>query len=269
MSDLAKRLDEARESVLDTKAKILIFDIERMKGQAQIEFWDLGDYKNRRIHADDVVEWPRTICVAWNWYGDKRIEFASEWGDTAQGMLDRIWQAFDEADIVVGHNVVGFDIKKLNTEWRDAGMNPPSPYKVVDTLKEARKQFGDESKTLDALCQRLGLTGKTDRYDVETARAALDGDRKAQIELQSYNEGDILATLGLYDRIRGWMPNHPHMGELDSTKDRCNQCGGSDLEINGTYLAVQIRYIQYRCLTCGANLRGSMHSKSSTVRGAR
>ena len=269
MSEIAARVEEARKKVIESQAKILVFDIERMKGQANIEFWDLGDYKNRRIGADSVIEWPRTICVAWNWYGDNKIEFASEWGDGKQGMLERVWEAVDEADIVVGHNIVGFDLKKLNTEWRDAGFMAPRPYKTVDTLREARKQFGDESKTLDALCERLGVGGKTDKYDVEVARAALDGDRTAQLTLQAYNEGDIFATLNLYDRLRGWMPNHPHMGELDGETLKCNQCSGTDLERNGTYLAVQIRYIQYRCKTCGANLRGTIHSRSAAIHGVK
>lgn len=269
MSELKKRLAAARESVIESQAKILVFDIERMKGVANIEFWDLGDYKNRRIHADDVVEWPRTICVAWNWYGQDRIDFASEWGDGREEMLKKVWNAVDEAEIVVGHNIAGFDLKKLNTEWRDLGMQAPSPYKVVDTLKEARKQFGDESKTLDALCTRMGITGKTDRYDVEVARAALAGERVPQLQIQSYNEGDILATIGLYDHLRGWMPSHPHMGALDGETMKCNQCASTDISRNGTYLAVQIKYIQYRCNACGANLRGSTHSRSAAIRGVK
>lgn len=269
MSELASRLKKSHKNVVKSQAKILVFDIERIKGQAAIEFWDLGDYKNRRLHPDDVTQWPRTICVAWNWYGEDKIEFASEWGDTHDGMLKKIWEAVDQADIVVGHNIVGFDLKKLNSEWRDAGMVPPSPYKAVDTLKEARKQFGDESKTLDAITKRLGIPSKTDRYDVEVARAALDGDRMSQLQIQAYNEGDITATLGLYDRLRGWMPNHPHLGPLDEEEIRCNQCHSTDLERNGTYLAVQIRYIQYRCRSCGANLRGATHSRSAVVRGVK
>lgn len=269
MSELAIRLEESRKAVVETQAKILTFDIERIKGQANIEFWDLGDYKNRRIHADNVIQWPRSICVAWNWYGNRRIEFASEWGDGREAMLLEIWKQIDTAEIVVGHNIVGFDLKKLNTEWRDMGLTPPSPYKVVDTLKEARKQFGDESKTLDALCKRLGLTGKTDRYDVDLAKAALEGDRASQIQIQAYNEGDITATLDLYDRLRGWIPNHPHLGALDEGEAHCNQCGSTSIERNGTYLAVQIRYIQYRCQTCGANLRGSTHSKAANIRGVK
>jgi hypothetical protein len=269
MSDLAKRLEVAHENVVETQAKILTFDIERTKGQANIEFWDLGDYKNRRIHADSVVEWPRSICVAWNWYGKDKIKFASEWDDGREGFLTKIWEQVDKAEIVVGHNIVGFDLKKLNSEWRDLGLNPPSPYRVVDTLKEARKQFGDESKTLDALCKRIGLTSKSDRYDAEVAKRALAGERADQIKLQSYNEGDIVATLELYDRLRGWMPGHPHIGPLDGETNKCNQCGGTNLARNGTYLAIQIRYIQYRCTDCGANLRGATHSRSAMIRGVK
>lgn len=274
MSSLAKTLEErletTRRSVADSGAKILIFDIERLKGTAEIEFWSLSDYKNRRIHADSVITWPRTICVAWNWFGENKIHFASEWDDGPEGMFQRVWEAFDEADILVGHNIAGFDIKHLNSAWRDLGLPPPSPYKVVDTLKEARKYFGDESKTLDALCKRLDLTAKTDKYDADTARAAVAGDKKAQKRIQGYNCGDITASLALYQRLRGWMPTHPHLGPFDDDRvPRCNQCNSQDITRNGTYLAVQIRYIQYRCQDCGANLRGASHSRSSDTRGVK
>jgi hypothetical protein len=36
-------------------ANVLVLDIERMKGTAHVEFWDMGDFKNRRLHADTVV----------------------------------------------------------------------------------------------------------------------------------------------------------------------------------------------------------------------
>jgi hypothetical protein len=140
--------------------KILIYDIERMKGSAPVEFWSLSDFKNRRIHADDVTAWPRTICIAWRFLGDTETQFASEWDDGQRGMHKRIWEAFDTADITVGHNSKAFDEKHLNTGWRDLGMKPPSPTKPIDTLSAARSRFGDESKTLDALCQRIGLQAR-------------------------------------------------------------------------------------------------------------
>lgn len=249
---------------------ILTLDIERFKGRAEIEFWSLGDFKNRRIPADLVIEWPRTICVAWRWYGLKKVEFVAEWQDGGrEAMLLAAWEAFDKADIIVGHNVAAFDGKHLASEWRDLGLPPPSPWKVVDTLKEARKHFGDESKTLGAMCARLGIPTKTDKYDVEVARRALAGSVKDQRRLAAYNRGDIIASEALYDRLRGWMPNHPHVKSGNALDvPTCNQCQSRDLERNGIKLAQQITYLLYRCQDCGANIQGTRHSRAAVTRGA-
>ncbi len=253
-----------------TGTKIAILDIERMKGVFRSEFWDLNDFKGRRIHPHDVLEWPRTICVAWKWYDDKGVQFAAEWEPGGRDdMLHKAWDVYNRADIVVGHNLAGFDTKKLNQDWIELGLPMPSPGKTVDTLKVARSVLGAESKTLDALCKRLGVTAKTDKYDVEVARLACAGDKAAQRKLKAYNVGDIHASQGLYDALRGWIPNHPHIGELDEHTERCNQCGSDDLAREGTYLAVQIRYVGYRCRKCGANLRGVSHSRAANIRGVR
>lgn len=265
---LADRVAGAR--VQAVKPAILTLDIERMKGVAEVEFWDLSDYKNRRIHADAVVEWPRTICAAWQWYGERRVEFAAEWDDGRESMLRRTWDAYDRAQIVVGHNLAAFDTKKLKTDWRDLGLPAPRPYKTVDTLTVARREFGDESKTLDALCRRMGIVSKTDRYDVEVARAACAGNKAAQRKIKAYNVGDIHATTALYDALRGWIPSHPH--NADGTPDDrpvCNQCWGGNLERSGINLAQQISYVLWRCLDCGANVQGTRHARAAITRGAR
>lgn len=250
---------------------VLILDIERMKGVAQVEFWDMGDFKNRRLHADTVVHWPRTICAAWQWYGDgNKVEFASEWGDGAEAMHARIWDAYDRASLVVGHNLASFDTKKLKTTWRDMGLNPPRPWKTFDTLSVARREFGDESKTLDALCKRMGIVSKTDRYDVDVARAACAGEKAAQRKIKGYNIGDIHASRALYDVLRPWSASHPH-NVVGTATDRptCNSCWSDDLSPNGVKLAQQIVYRLFRCNSCGANIQGTMHSRAAVTRGAR
>lgn len=259
-----KRAEQASEL---RGQKIAILDIERVRGEAAIKFWSLGDYKNRRIHADDVTAWPRTICLAWKWYGEKKIEFAAEWEESGD-MLDRAWGVYDEADIVVGHNLGNFDTKHLKSGWRDAGFPPPSPFKVVDTLDIARREFGDESKTLDALCHRLGLEGKVGRYNSEQAEAAIAGNKTAQRELRKYNKADVVATEQFYDALRGWMPGHPHT--IAGTAPRCPQCGSTDLIDAGTTQAILLTYPLYRCAGCGGNVKGTRSmGRVATTRGAR
>jgi hypothetical protein len=264
---LAARVESAQTIAKRSELNILVYDIERMKGTASVEFWSLSDFKNRRIHADDVTLWPRTICVAWRFLGDKTTEFASEWADGHEGMHRRIWDAFDKADITVGHNSKAFDEKHLNTGWRDLGMTPPSPSTPIDTLTSARSRFGDESKTLDALCQRIGLTGKTDRYDVEVARAALAGSVPAQRKLKAYNIGDIDATEALYVTLLPWIKSHPHVAP-DAGTDRqlCPRCASADVRRNGTWTVAVNTYAKYCCNDCGGHWKTTFETRGPSVR---
>lgn len=250
-----------------SELKILVYDIERMKGTAEVEFWSLSDFKNRRINADDVSAWPATICVAYRFLGEKRTQFASVWDDGHEGMHRRVWDAFNEADITVGHNSKAFDEKHLNTGWRDLGMTPPSPSKAIDTLTSARARFGDESKTLDALCHRIGLTGKTDRYNVEVARAALAGDKAAQRQLKAYNVGDIDATEALYVTLLPWIKSHPHVAPNAGTdKALCPRCASDDVYRNGTWTVAVNTYLAYTCRECGGHWKTTFEVRGPSVR---
>lgn len=268
---------------LNTPGKtVLTLDIERLPGRARVphrgliiegDFWDLSSWKHilgYRIHPDYVTEWPRTICGSARWYGTKRPDFASEWEHGREGMLRNLWEAYDRADIVYGHNVDRFDTKNLNAEWLTLGLHAPTPFKIVDTLKEARKTFGFESNTLASLTQRLGIATKTDKYDVVMARAAVAGDRAAQRRITSYCNGDTAASETFVDRLRGWIPSHPH-NLMGTSNDRptCNQCWGDNLVRNGVKLAQQITYTLWRCGDCGANVQGTRHSRAAITRGAR
>lgn len=264
------------------KRTVMTLDIERLPGRARHQhrglaiegdFWDLGSWKHiigYRIPPESVVEWPRTICVAWRFYGDKRTEFASEWDGGREDMLRRTWDAYDQADVVYGHNVDRFDTKNLNAEWLTMGLNPPSPFKIVDTLKEARKTFGFESNTLASLTQRLGIDTKTDKYQVQMARDAVAGVKAKQKQIKAYNLGDIAASEAFVDRLRGWIPSHPH-NLMGTANDRptCNQCWGDSLVRNGIKLANQIAYTLWRCSDCGANVQGTRHNRAAITRGAR
>ena len=275
------QLAKTEPARLQNAHNVITLDIERLPGRAihkhrgltiEGDLWDLNSWKHvlgYRIPPESVAEWPRTICVAWQVYGTKRVEFASEWDDGRDGMLHRVWDAYDKAHLLYGHNVHRFDTRNLNAEWLTLGMWKPSPFKILDTLKEARKTFGFESNTLASLTQRLGISTKTDKYSVEMAREACAGNKTQQRKIKAYNVGDIHASREFVDRLRGWIPTHPHslMGTSDD-RPTCNQCWGDNLVPNGTKLAAQIVYRLFRCNDCGANVQGTRHSRAAITRGA-
>ena len=257
---------KARENV-----KVLTLDIERIPGRATVEhrgltvegaFWDLGGWKHvigRRIPADAVTEWPRSICAAAKWYGEAGVMFAAEWEFGYEEFLRQTWEWYHQADIVVGHNVERFDSRHLRGGWLEMGWTPPSPWKTVDTLKVARAELAFESNTLDALCKRLGVKAKTDKYDADIAHAALEGNEKAQRKLRAYNIGDIRATEAVYDRLRPYIKNHPHLGQFTGDSWSCANCGWTDLSNHrdGDATTYVQRYRRYSCPKCGAWMRGN------------
>lgn len=250
----------------------LILDIERIPGYARVQhrgltvegsFWDLNSFKHtigRRIHPDDVIEWPRSICAAARFYGEKEIMFAAEWEKGGhEEFMRKTWEWYDQAHYVIGHNLQSFDSRHLKAGWAEYGWASPSPWKTVDTLKVARAEFAFESNTLAALCDRLGVPSKTDKYDANVAHAAVAGDVKAQKRLQKYNEGDIKATQAAYDRLRPWIKNHPHLGQFTGEAWSCPNCGFADLSHhpNGTAYTMVQAYRAYACPKCGAHIRGN------------
>lgn len=265
-----------------TDRRIMILDIERLPGVALCkyrgldvagEFWDLSGWKHaigRRIAPEDVLRWPRTICAAARWYGTKTPMFTAEWQPAGhRGMVETMSVWLREADIIVGHNIDGFDIKHIRTEMLLQGLTQPRPFKTIDTLKIARSQFNFESNKLDALAQRLGVPGKVDAYNAEVARAAVAGDPDAQERIKRYNIGDLEATEYVYDAMRGWMPNHPAV--FVSTQDHaCHACGSPLVAVEHRHRAVLLDYPGFECRNCGLHHRGAWHSaRVSTVRPSR
>lgn len=275
---MTNRLKHVQPRIAPTvNARVVTLDIERIPGQHSTwhrgqtitgPFWDLNEIKpwtGKRIHADDVKEWPRTICAAWKWYDSSGVEFAAEWEVGGyDGFMRRVWDVFNDADLIIGHNADRFDARHLMGGWAEMGLPAPSPYKVIDTLKIARGTFAYESNTLDALNKRLGIDAKTDKYDARIARAAVNGDKEAQETLSAYNRGDIIASEALFDRLRPFARGIPHLGMWSDDELACLSCGSTMTATGKTVHANVQRYEHLHCPNCGAHARGTTTLKNPT-----
>lgn len=263
MSDLIKQLRQAQSPRVKAAARILTIDIERLPGTAY-----LWEPKTRYVPPRNFIEWPRLLCFAARWYGQKRVIFEAEWKKGGrERMVQRAWELYDEADIIITYNGRRFDNKHLKTDWLQANYPPPRPWKDVDLYQVVSRHFGYESKSLDSVTRRLGRPGKESFYDIAQSFAAANGDKAAQKRLREYNIGDIELTEWLADRLRPWIHNHPHVGAA-STEPSCNRCGAKELEKQPTqYRAVLIDYVMYRCTNCGGMVRGAWHARGHVVQG--
>jgi hypothetical protein len=262
----------------------LMVDIERLPGRARVkhrgltiegDFWDLSGWKHTlgyRIHADDVLEWPSTICFASTWYGPTptgytKREFHAAWDEGADSMHAAAFKLYDEADIVITYNGIGFDDKHLTSGWTERRMGRPSTWKAIDLLRVARASQGWESKTLDAVCKRLGIPAKSGKYKVETARAAMAGNVKAQRELKRYNVNDADIMGPVYEALLPHVKGHPHVAPtLGLTSQICPKCAASGQARVGTYTPGVYNYPEFHCPVCGSPWRSTYESRGPSVR---
>lgn len=234
-------------------ARILCFDIERVPMRTKsLAVWDLKGLQYRRLTPGDIERWGRTICLAYRWLDETRTHFIAEWQEGGRlGFLTAARDLLDEADLVVGHNSTAFDVPHLKGEFILEGLTPPSPFKQFDTLLTMRKNGNLEANHLDTLDKRFGFSGKTDKYRIEVAEAAVAGDVAMQRKIERYNKGDIAATIRVYNRLRPWGTANLGLFAADPTRPSCPACESRRLQRRGYQVKDALRYPRYQCQACG------------------
>jgi DNA polymerase elongation subunit (family B) len=248
-----KAKDLVRE-VKRSQVKILILDIETTPLEAyvfQTQVW------KARINDDSVIS--RWFMLTWSakWLGSNKTMSMRVTGQEAleenDGRIVKgIWKLLDEADIVIAHNGDNFDIPNLNTRFLVNGLYPTKPYRTIDTLKVAQRQFGFTHNSLNALGRVFNLGEK-----IETSfslwKKAKNGNEDALQEMEIYNRGDVELLEKVYLKMRPWIKRHPNVGVyMESTEKVCSVCGSEKLVPNGVYTTNSGVFTAYKCNDCGS-----------------
>tara|TARA_X000001382_G_C3168207_1_gene178611 strand:- start:198 stop:1133 length:936 start_codon:yes stop_codon:yes gene_type:complete len=236
--------------------KILLFDIET----ALMEVYVWGLYKqfisHNNIIKDKDGEEKSWFVLSWaaKWLYDENVQSDIVTPKEARKrkdkrILESIWKLLDEAEIVIGHNLDRFDIRKLNARFIDNDLDPPSPYKTIDTLKIARREFAFVSYKQDYLTKHFKLEQKLETsFDLWVK--CMQGNQEALNTMEEYNCHDVMGLEEVYLKLRPYIKNHPNLGVLMDA-NVCPNCGCDDLEELDTYYFTTANKFQvYRCIGC-------------------
>ena len=229
--------------------RILTIDIE--VSPAIVMSWGVHE---QRISTDAVLEPSRMLCFAAKWLGDDEVLFFDERAGT-NAMVDQAWLLLDEADVVVGYNHVSFDVKHLNREFVQAGLQPPSSWIDVDLLRVARKRFRFMSNKLGFVTDQLGLESKADSGGISTWQRVMENDQDAWARMEFYNRQDVEVTEQLFLFLFNWIDGLPHHGLFTGDMSSCPRCGESRLTPDGVDRSKVTAYIRFYCNGCGAYSR--------------
>jgi hypothetical protein len=126
----------------------------------------------------------------------------------------------------------------------------------IDLLEVVKGNFRFISNKLQHVSTQLGLAGKVEHTGFELWKDCMAGDAKAWALMKKYNSGDVTLTEELYDRLRPWIRNHPHMGLYSGEEEVCSRCGSDDLERRGFTFTAVSKFQRFRCKGCGSWSRG-------------
>lgn len=232
-------------------SKILLYDIET---SPNVSFtWGMWEQ-----NVIEIVKHWELLSIAYKWLGDSKIECISRQNEKSDKALMTKWlKIVDEAEIVVAHNGIKFDNKKVNTRLIKHGLTPPSPSKTVDTKQVASRHFNFNGNSLDALGDFLGV-GRKHKHNLgfELWKGVMNNDPAYWKIMIEYNKKDVLLLEKVYLKLRPWMNQHPNVSERG--RKECPKCKGVNLQKRGIVKTVANTFQQYQCKDCGGWSRGRL-----------
>lgn len=236
--------------------RVLLYDIETSYNLGST--W--GKWQQNIMH---FVEQKHIFCFAWKWYGEDEVhvlgqtDFPREYKRNMRDdkrVVKKLWELFDEADVVIAHNGNSFDQKETNARFLFHGMPKPSPYKQIDTKLVARRNFRLNSNSLNDIAGFLGIGKKLPHFGFEMwQRIYEDRDPEMWATMRDYNVQDVHLLAEVYDifLLNGWIDNHPNLATITGKLEACPKCGHEGRMMKrGIVHTTTVSYQQYQCGHC-------------------
>lgn len=247
--------DPEQKRIMQHSKNIVLFDIETLPIKSYV--WDVW---NQNINPVQIIDdW---VVLSWSAKNLMREEVRSQILTPKEArrrddsrIIQDLWQEMNNAAVLIGHNVLDFDIPRANTRFLYHGLTPPSPYRVIDTLKIIKHNFSMTFNKLGYVAQYLQLENKKmSNSGFELWKRCADGDEDALDEMETYNKQDTLSLEDLYLAVRPWDKYHPNLGlYFEDATTRCKCCGCESLtNLDNPYQTAVGLYQALRCTNCGA-----------------
>lgn len=254
-----KKRNKKIQKVIDSQLpKILTFDIET----SPMEFYGWGLYKQQPSIANIKKDWS-VLSWAAKWLFQPEPMHMKVSPEEAHNREDRsvlqgIWDLLDEADIIIAHNGKKFDTRKLNARFWKYDMLPPSPYQIIDTMRECMKIMSPASYKLKYLAKYKDLDQKKEDTDYDWWIQCVDGTHESALHhldlMDKYCVQDVFTLEDLYMDLRPWIKSHPNVaGYVETDRPICPTCGNLKLHYVGDYMT---QAGQYKSFRCKKNVRG-------------
>jgi uncharacterized protein YprB with RNaseH-like and TPR domain len=230
--------------------RILFYDIETAPITSY--HWGLFD---QNIGLNQVIEDWFILSFAGRFQGEDDFNYMDQRSASPvqndEHLLRWIHKLMSTADVLIGHNSIKFDFKKLNARFIKYNLPPLNHFIQIDTLKIARKHFAFTSNKLSYLAEYLKCDIKKSEHSKFSGMAmwteCLKGNQEAFIEMEDYNKIDVKVLEEVYNKLAPWEPSVNFQAFYFGTI--CS-CGHTKFFKDGFRYTRQGKFQVFRCHNC-------------------
>jgi len=231
-----------------SEPKIAFFDVENAPSLG----WFYDPYKENNIVATEQPWF--MLSFAWKRPKEKKIVcralpdypgYSKDKTNDRKLILD-LWELFDSHDVLIGHNIGRFDCRKATSRFLAHGLRPPSPYTILDSLKEIRRISYEDSNRLGALSTKWGFGDKLPTQGWDTWHGCINGRDADWRVMKKYNKIDTLRAEQVWGVMAPWKKSYAHSGGKICPVPTC--CS-ADVHRRGQVR--QTPKYQFTCRACG------------------
>jgi len=253
------------------KPKVLIFDLETSPelsyhfGRYQVNINDVFNVAPSYLLSFSA-KWlgeSETVTIGLPYYNDYDPSNLSD-----KRLCEDLHKLLSDADVVVAHNLKGFDWKVAQTRFLLNDLEPISPTKLVDTLHIARANFRFPTNKLDTIARQLGLGSKLTHSGASLWLGCLENNEDDWKTMIDYNEQDVLLLEEVYLALRAYDKQHPNLALFyDDQEPRCVCCGSKSLTLTTkkSYTGLS-EFDIYQCDNCGKHNRSRKNNLTKEKR---
>lgn len=252
---------------MSTPHRVLLFDTETAPLLSYL--WQL---KTDYVNADMVIR--ESFMLTWSakWEDDDKVHHGRLTRKEAVGQDDsrivgKLADLLRQADVLVAHNITGFDVPKVNGRLLVNDLPPLGPLRTIDTLTLARKTFKVASNRLDYLGQLLGI-GQKQPTGLDLWKRCYRGEPAALRQMDEYCQHDVVGLLEpIYQRIKPYV-KLPRLVDAESADEwGCTRCGSTDVIRRGHHRTNASTFQRWSCKACGHWFRERKADKTVKMAG--
>lgn len=246
--------------------KILTFDIESVG--MEVKTYSL---KTDYISPKNILKDWAMLSYAGRFKGEKEFHyldnrFAVDKRDDRQ-ITEGLHHLISSADIMIGHNLDRFDLKKFNTKAMKYGLDPIAPKITWDTLKMIRRIAALSSNSLWFCAEYFKLESRKSEHGKFPGDKLWDECMKGNIEAwdenENYNKQDVVVTEELFDYLVKYDSRVNYQAYFQ--KPTCS-CGNHSFYKADHAFTKQGKFQVYRCHDCGKPYTGKENLIDKDIR---